>query len=209
MVASYEKTRALLPEHPISIIQRLGVERSSGRILRTDGDPGAKTRGAMYLDVSAVRHPLIVCALAHLLSGAQEEGGNNRGDWVELYMRGMKGAWCAGFVAWHIFAVYGPLIRYIRGAIRLTKAIAKRGEQVWLDNIQVGDVIAWVRPTGRKGTGHVGIVAHVGDDFILTIEGNAGPRGQVRVWRYERADNYKRNGNKVVAIGRFPEEWAL
>ena len=70
-------------------------------------------------------------------------------------------AWCAAFASWCI-----GLAKACAGAVKLGRMFPETR------NPQVGDLM-WF-PTDAKGAGHVGIVvAAVGLDYVLCIEGNS------------------------------------
>lgn len=181
-----------------AIIQRLGVE-PSGEPLALDGKVGPRTRGAVYLDPSALassNHPLVRWAVGELLDGVQEDRGrNNRGPRISEYKRFSKrfakGAWCAEFVSTGLAESYpDESPPYIRGARRLVLKVGERRTRI--DDprdLRPGDILAFERKSTRtKFAGHVGIVVHVTEQHIYTIEGNVGRRGAVRVFRYDRDD---------------------
>lgn len=193
----------------ITQIQRLGVD-ARGKTLTVDGIVGPKTLGGTYLDPATVEHELVQVALKELLAGAREQGGNNAGEWVAKYVRKPHverrkyGAWCAAFVSWCLREAYGAGTPYILGARRLVNRLRKAYTPVALEDIQVGDVIAWKRTSRTtQYAGHVGIVAHVDDEIIMTIEGNSGPRGAVRVWAYDRHDPSRGATGPLWGIGRL------
>lgn len=201
-IVSYKELVSKLPVLPLETIQRLGVD-AQGRILVVDGVLGPKTKGASYLEPESVEHPLVSCALGELVLGAEEEGGNNLGQWVRKYMGKdwVGGPWCAGFVSWCLDQTYDDP-PYIRGARRLANEVAEEGEQVGVRFIQPGDIISWKRSSGGSYAGHIGIVCAVTCDHVYSIEGNAGPKGAVRVWRYALPD-LERSGDPIWKIARW------
>ena len=192
----------------VEIIQRLGVD-TDDKILAVDGIIGPKTSGATYLHPECDLHPLVAVAMAELLAGAEEIGGNNRGKWVAKYYRRKDdgrnhGAWCAAFVSWCLGEEYGGDAPYSWGARRLVNAVQKEGQKVALEDVQEGDVIGWKRESKATNyAGHVGIVAHVTNEHIYTIEGNNGPKGRVRVWRYNRENPARGATGPLWGIGRL------
>jgi hypothetical protein len=127
------------------------------------------------------------------LLGKGEQGGNNRGPFVEMVFRGARkrGAWCAPFIAWCLEeSGTVPILsdRERRGAKRLARNVADHGRWVippgqMPDLLAVaqlpvpGDIIAWHRTSiPRDWRGHIGIVEEFdyANGRMLTIEGNVG-----------------------------------
>jgi len=204
MPITYEQLTRHLPQLPVDIVQRFGVEKH-GTPLRTDGIVGPKTKSAEYVDPANQAHPLVAYAVGEAVAGAREYG-HNEGPWVVKYMGSEAwegGSWCAGFVSWCLNTIYGDT-PYIRGARRLVDALAKQGQRVQPEDIAPGDVIGWEREsTTTAYAGHVGIVCEVTDTHVYTIEGNVGPRGEVRVFRYSRSENLRRGDQPVWGIARW------
>ena len=192
----------------VQTIQRLGVD-ADGKILAVDGIVGPKTRGGTYLNPFAIERPLVEVAKDELLAGAEEIGGNNRGEWVAKYYKRddasrYHGAWCAAFVGWCLQQAYGEEAPYKWGARRLVDAVELAGEEVALEDAQPGDVIGWKRDSSTTPyAGHVGIIAAVDCEHIYTIEGNSGPKGRVRVWRYPKDDPSRGATGELWGIGRY------
>jgi hypothetical protein len=178
-------------------LQRLGVEKRTGRPLALDGALGPKSRAAVYLDPRDLLNgeALGAWATGELLAGVQEVGGNNRGGRIAEYKRHSTrfatGAWCAEFVSAGLAAVYGEGAPYVRGARRLVLKLGKQRGTLTRDpaELYAGHIVAFERSSTRTNfAGHVGIVVFVTADHIYTIEGNVGKRGAVRVFRYDRDD---------------------
>ncbi|MGK6352094.1 N-acetylmuramidase domain-containing protein [Parapedobacter sp. DT-150] len=133
---------------------------------------------------SALGRKALQAAIQELKAGAGEVGGNNRGPWVAKYLApaGLPEgyAWCAAFVSWcFLQAVDGQQHRmpfqYTAGARNLFNQLKQKG---WSfageDDRQPkpGDIVCWWRNTMASGLGHIGLVHHVEDGFLYTIEGN-------------------------------------
>lgn len=177
--------------------QRMGWDEL-GRDLVVDGIEGPKTRGGLFLDPDVITAPVARVALAELLAGAQEAVGvNNKGEYPKKYMPPSfyGGAWCAGFASWCLASVYADAPSSV-GAQRLGKRVAARGDKI-VDArlVMPDDLMIWNRDGSDEGddpwddaNGHVGIVVHVGCEWIYTIDGNKGRGGIVRVFRHRKAD---------------------
>lgn len=202
-IITHDELAEFHPSLPVAIQQRFGVE-PNGEPLATDGIIGPKTKGAEYLDPTSIEHPLVACAVGEAVAGAREFG-HNEGEWVIKYMgheRWEGGSWCAGFVSWCLDQVYGDT-PYIRGARRLVDAMIEEKGRVAISQIEAGDVLAWERESSVTNyAGHIGIVSHVSDEYVYTIEGNATPEGRVRVFRYE-FPGLERAGQPVWGVGRW------
>jgi hypothetical protein len=130
------------------------------------------------------------CARLHLAQGAGEVGGNNRGPWVRLYLRGeqrpvdgpvREASWCAGFVSTTLEQAAATLHRkaplgYHTDCNKLADEAKKRGlfregGSIHYDSIPPGTVIL-VRRT-RQHWHHTGIVSATRPTTVETIEGNA------------------------------------
>jgi hypothetical protein len=122
----------------------------------------------------------------------REEGGNNRGKWIEMYLKAVgilvPAPWCMAFV----------VLRLVRAAATLGLALPKdfpksgytptvanwaRKAGKWIsaadarrnpDLVKRGDLaFFYFKSLGRIG--HVGIVVRVGKTGVWTIEGNTKP----------------------------------
>lgn len=130
------------------------------------------------------------CARLHLAQGAQEVGGNNRGPWVRLYLRGQQrplgagvrvASWCAGFVSTMLEQAAATLKRksplaYHTDCNKLAAqakqcGMFRKGEHVRFDAIPPGTVIL-IRRTPQRWH-HTGIVSEARPTTVETIEGNA------------------------------------
>lgn len=204
MILTYEQIAQL--DLPTRIVQRLGVD-AQGRPLALDGQVGPLTRAGRYLSPMGPHVAGVRAAMAELLAGAEEVGGNNRGPWVAKYYGRPDepdrnhGPWCAAFAGWCLQADLGPDAPYSWSARRLLAACAER-----IDEPELGAVPCWERASAGPYNGHVGIIAHIEDDgAIWVIEGNANaPRGAVRVYRW--APPYTRAVDRLIGFGR-PLAW--
>jgi len=218
----YGKMTRTHPGLGTDIVQRLGYDYL-GRRLAIDGIAGPLTEGAIYVAPESVGPELVRVAMRELLKGAEEVGGNNRGERVERYQRGraadlapwMRGAWCASFVSWCLWRTFDDAYPYIRGARRLGLAVAERselGEILEPGELEAGDLIIWDRDGPDAGddpsddwSGHIGIMVGRAGGYIWTIEGNAeARRGAVRVYRFPEGD-LDRDKDEPFLFGARPQ----
>jgi peptidoglycan hydrolase-like protein with peptidoglycan-binding domain len=144
-------------------------------------------------------------AIDELKQDAREIGGDNRGPFVQRYLNGILpegNPWCAGFVSYCFTkAPSGIPFNYTLGARNVLQQFKKRG---WAHepnsgySPQPGDVVVWWREQIGGEKGHVGIVHHLGDGFLYTIEGNKSPRVQGFKYIFSRMD-------KLLGFGKVPD----
>src|ERR1041385_6203325 len=138
---------------------------------------------------------VITYAQQHLQQKAKEVGGQNRGPWVRMYLKGhertddamatSKWAWCAGFASTVIhqaaqtLGVAAPfdydwnctgLADKARTSKRFVRGSAVRANP---NRIALGSLMLIQRKSNPKHYHHTGIVVQVGDGFVKTIEGNS------------------------------------
>jgi hypothetical protein len=115
-----------------------------------------------------------------------EVGGQNRGPWVRLYMRGEEGAqrWCAGFVSWCLESAARA-----QGAtmpLRRASSCAALAGDAAAKGLLLTSAVGRLRPghffllpsaTTGEWT-HVGIVRTLGATTFDTIEGNSSTSNQ-------------------------------
>lgn len=101
--------------------------------------------------------------------GRAEIGGDNKGQNVKKYTRGIESAWCAGFVSYVLHKSGHDDLGYILSA----REYYNKGKRVI--NPKPGDIICFWRGKKNGWMGHVGIVERVTETHIYTIEGNRGP----------------------------------
>lgn len=131
---------------------------------------------------------ILAYAKAHLEQYPREVGGQNRGPWVRLYMKGNEGSqwpWCAGFVIFllHQAVESLELPMPIEGSFSCDSLAAQAKEAgLFLQerdakNFPVtGGSIFLVRRTSTDWT-HTGLVTAAKDDAFFTIEGNTNDEG--------------------------------
>lgn len=144
-------------------------------------------------------------AINELKAGAGEVGGNNCGPFVKRYLNGILpegNPWCAGFVSYCFAqAPDGMPFKYTLGARDILQQFKKRG---WAREPgsgylpQPGDIVVWWREQLGGSKGHVGLVHHMSDGFLYTIEGNKSPRVQGFKYVFSRMD-------KLLGFGRVPD----
>lgn len=115
--------------------------------------------------------------------GITEQGGNNRGQLVQLFQKSAGGLangepWCMAFVQYCIQAVDSLVSDCLEGS---EKSPLFKGEhcltvwnksQAWkIDAPSLGSLCIWQH--GQTASGHVGIVVGLNaDGSIMTVEGN-------------------------------------
>jgi hypothetical protein len=153
---------------------------------------------------SAVGRAALQKAILELKAGAEEIGGNNRGPFVKKYLNGIVpegNPWCAGFVS-YCFSCNAQNIpfTYSLGARDILQQFKHKG---WVNEPasgylpEPGDIVVWWREQLRGSKGHVGIVHHLSDGFLYTIEGNKSPRVQGFKYVFSRMD-------KLLGFGQVP-----
>ena len=125
---------------------------------------------------------VVAYARQHLAQRPMEEGGDNRGPWVRLYMDGEDGVdekWCAGFATFILNQACAtlnqkPPVRRAFACDRIAddaddKGILKKRPS------KPGDLFLVLRSNGTHA--HIGIVTGVGQEAFQTIEGNTNDDG--------------------------------
>jgi hypothetical protein len=137
----------------------------------------------------SLREMVVAYAKQHLKQQPRELGGQNKGPWVRLYMKGNEGEawpWCAGFVSFILKQACGtlsvslPLGTSFSCDILAANAKAK---VIFLKESQIGSgkkvtpgSFFLERRTATDWT-HTGIVIKVEKDVFHTIEGNTNDEG--------------------------------
>lgn len=163
-----------------------------------DPPPGPATWGRAALEI----------ALLEIKSGAGEVGANNSGPSVEKYLSGRASTptnWCAAFVCWCFAQHPEPApFRFTLGARGLRNTFRRRG---WLIEpsaehpLLPGDLVFWWRDQPSSWKGHIGLVHHVADGILYTVEGNKGGfPAPVRVFDYVLA-----RMERLLGFGRVPD----
>lgn len=127
-------------------------------------------------------------AKAHLAEHPREVGGDNKGPWVRMYMKGNEGkpwAWCAGFTSFcmHQAADAGAGSAPIKGSFSCDSLAAQAKDAgIFLpdrkaspDDIPAGAMFL-VRRTSTDWT-HVGFVNAANAGAFSTVEGNTNDDG--------------------------------
>lgn len=128
-------------------------------------------------------------ARQHLREGPREIGGQNKGPWVRLYMKGNEGKpypWCAGFVSFVLeqacecLSIPLPLKSSFSCSAMAkdakTKSILLEGTRT-MDRSRVVPGSIFLTRGGRTGWAHTGLVIQVKDEVFLSIEGNTNDEG--------------------------------
>lgn len=136
----------------------------------------------------SIENAMLEYAGAHLSASPREIGGQNRGPWVRLYMKGKDGKqypWCAGFVTF----ILHQACQSIDAGIPIKgsgscDSLAAQGKDAGLflsENHVIPEAlpegsIFLVRRTSTDWT-HTGLVSHADDGLFDTIEGNTNDEG--------------------------------
>jgi len=149
-------------------------------------------------------------ARQHLVQHPREVGGQNKGPWVRLYMKGNDGedwAWCAGFISFiirqaartHAYRNGMPYFYSVDLLVKWAKQNDRFHSGKDVKNkkyvISSGDLFI-IRHKRRKNDWiHTGIVLHAEKDYFETAEGNTNDDGSRegyeavrRIRGYERKD---------------------
>jgi hypothetical protein len=160
------------------------LTRSMAEALRPLAVPEGATLGSI----------ITACALQHLLQHPIEIGGQNRGPWVRLYLRGEErpkdpklpqgaDAWCAGFATSIIGQAASsmktpPPLGYHTNCNLLAKAAQqekrfRRAEETKPNEIPPGSLML-IRTHGKRDRWHhTGVVVQALPHVVRTIEGNS------------------------------------
>jgi hypothetical protein len=118
--------------------------------------------------------------LAGCFTFIREQGGNNRGPWVEALQRAFNGTpgqpWCAYFVCFVLTLYYGGRapFRMSGGCDELLAAAVRAGRE--LPGPAVGALFFRLNPKDPTDAEHVGFVVDVHPDGTFdSIEGNTSP----------------------------------
>jgi hypothetical protein len=137
---------------------------------------------------TSVENAILEYARAHLSVSPREIGGQNRGPWVRLYMKGKDGKqypWCAGFVTFLLRQACQSLDVDvpIKGS-GSCDSLAAQGKDSGLflsesqlnpEALTAGSIFL-VRRTSTDWT-HTGLVSHADENMFDTIEGNTNDEG--------------------------------
>jgi hypothetical protein len=147
-------------------------------------------------------------AIAELKAGAGEIGGNNSGPFAAQVPEGS----CAGrqFVVRRLREL---VLRAASPRIPFTytvsaRALVERVQEAGLAlppgtgfEPQPGDIVIWWREKLEGWKGHAGLVHHLRDGMLYTIEGNRSPKVQGFSYVFSRME-------KLLGFGRVPDEEA-
>jgi hypothetical protein len=145
--------------------------------------PRAPTRGTRTVEDAVIRY-----ARSHLAQHPVEVGGQNRGPWVRLYMKGNEGAdwaWCAGFVTFVLRqAVESMRTRPPIDGSFSCDSLAAQGREAGLFLAERDAEAAPARPGSiflvRRSASdwtHTGLVVGASTRAFDTIEGNTNDDG--------------------------------
>ena len=142
-------------------------------------------------------------AIARSKLGMKEQG-QNRGSIVEWAMRPWSKAQVGAWAEW--CAAFACTCYYEAGSIRIRRIASTNVPRLWKNCVDAG--IAWEAPSDGSlwsaqpgdlifftGLGHVGIVEHVDQNVVFTLEGNHGDAVS--------QDVHKRGSSNVFGFARI------
>lgn len=134
----------------------------------------------------------VLIAEAEAWLGVSEQGGNNRGQVIEIFQktvdnRAVGEPWCMGFVQYCLMKAdkftnkildYDLEDKYLNQLFKTEHCVTcwlKSPVECRLDGPEVGSIVIWQKRGSMSG--HTGLVVTVDrtNGFIWTIEGNTGP----------------------------------
>lgn len=171
-----------------------------GKHLKVDGIVGNSTFKQLVLPMTKALKPLpsakcslnrmiILYAKQHLKQHPREVGGQNKGPWVRLYMKGNEGKnwpWCAGFVSYFIKQACGSLniplpVKHSFSCDMLALNAQKAGnflsEKTITDHRHIKPGSIFLRRKTPADWVHTGIVIRTEPEVFQTIEGNTNDEG--------------------------------
>lgn len=178
----------------VKLFQKKHGLPESGKVVRATFDALTAPLGRVLEPILADGrsfHDLVVAyAEQHEREHPREVGGQNRGPWVRLYMKGHEGPefpWCAGFVSF----VTGQAASTFDARLEIPytvscDVIAVEGKhrnrfvperQIQLVKAELGGGSIFLNRRTSTDWVHTGIVVRFGDNMIETIEGNTNDDG--------------------------------
>ncbi|NIM89685.1 MAG: protein with peptidoglycan-binding domain protein [Candidatus Aminicenantes bacterium] len=168
--------------------------------LTVDGIVGKRTFGKLIQPILNSLTPLpkdekslgqmvVACAEQHWKQSPREIGGQNKGPWVRLYMKGKEGSewpWCAGFACFILKqacqSLEVPLPVKTSVSCDVLAASAKEkgiflGESRITDKSQISPGSLFLRRRTPADWIHTGIVIQPENEVFHTIEGNTNDDG--------------------------------
>lgn len=168
--------------------------------LKVNGIVGRKTFARLILPMTDALRPIprdekslgqIVVAYAkqHLQQYPREIGGQNKGPWIRLYMKGNEGPafpWCAGFSCFILKQACQTLSTPlpIKTSVSCDAlAASAKGKGIFLkeskivNKTQITPGSFFLRRKTPKDWVHTGIVIRAEDEVLHTIEGNTNDEG--------------------------------
>ena len=155
------------------------------RVVISSGVVDYKSMPPLAMGGSVLGRGALQVAINELIVGAREIGGNNKGPYVKKYLAptGLAegNSWCAAFMSWCFLQSAGGNrgnmgFRYSAGARDVFDQLKRKGSTFSGTTAGLvpspGDLVAWWRVSLPSYHGHIGIVHHVSDGFLYTIEGN-------------------------------------
>jgi hypothetical protein len=171
-----------------------------GNGIEVNREVGPTTFGKLVAPMKAALAPIdaagrslgeltVAYARQHLAQHPREVGGQNRGPWVRLYMKGNEGepwAWCAGFACYCLkqaaTTAGKPMPIEASFSCDSLAASAKSKnhflrEPFAADRSRIGPGSLFLNRRSTNDWTHTGIVVHAEADVFRTIEGNTNDDG--------------------------------
>lgn len=137
---------------------------------------------------SLLGNTVVAYAKRHLKQSPREIGGQNRGPWVRLYMKGNEGtewAWCAGFACFLLQQACKSkqLALPIEPSFSCDSLAASAKKQDLflserrLDRSVIKPGMFFLNRRTSTDWTHVGIVTEANDEVFMSIEGNTNDEG--------------------------------
>jgi len=168
--------------------------------LKVDGIVGEKTFNQLIRPITNVLRPIasankspgemvVLYAEQHLMQHPREIGGQNKGPWVRLYMKGNEGPawpWCAGFVSFILkqacesLNMRLPIKTSFSCDVLATNAQEKKillKESKITDKAQITTGSFFLVRRTPTDWVHTGIVIRADEGYFHTVEGNTNDEG--------------------------------
>jgi len=175
------ENRPLVVDGIVGPVTEWAIQRKLGNATIRPSAPASLNMPAA--GASATARGALNVALAEMMAGNGEVGGNNMGPHVRKYLNGIiapPADWCAGFVSFCFKNSGHPMpFKYTLGARDLLRQMRSRGFGATPSDANPplpGDIIVWWRGSPSGWQGHVGIVHSYANGLVRTIEGNKTPK---------------------------------
>ncbi|MEE9442194.1 MAG: peptidoglycan-binding domain-containing protein [candidate division Zixibacteria bacterium] len=160
------------------------------------------------LNNDSPNHIIVSYAEQHLRECPHEIGGQNRGPWVRLFMKGNEGrqwSWCAGFVSFILMQTFATLsneliLDYTFSCDELAHDAMEKNifiEESQLREMTIKPGMIFLKRRKKSDWVHAGIVTSSDGNYINSIEGNTNEMGRYNGDRVMRKRRVLRNINLI------------